>query len=821
MTRTWRVVVLAACLFVVASSGRAQQAIDFGRYYALVIGINDYKNLPRLETAVNDASTLHDLLSREFGFRSTLLLNPTRYAMVRALDRMRRELTQDDNLLIFYAGHGVLDQDTDRGYWLPVDAEKDSQANWVSVSTVTDTLQAMSAQHVLIVADSCYSGALTRDAPVVLTRGQTRQAELNRLSEKRARKVMTSGGLEPVNDSGGDGHSVFTRALLETLKGTDEPTQGFELFTQVRRAVVVNAEQTPQYADIRLAGDGGGDFVFVPRAARRVVAAVDPTATGVQSGSQGPNQDAIDLAFWSSVKDSRNPAAFDAYLRKFPNGNFAVLAKLKRDLLLGENGGGRDSPEQAKDDPIEQAFWDSVKDSASPRSLEAYLKAYPDGRFVALARVRIQELNRPADTTPPAAAESEPTAAVSTQRELAAWNAVKDSNDIADFQRFLDTYPDGRLTLLVEARIDELRARQRQAATVVPVEPPRPELLPVETEFIAQKNTNVRNQPGLSGQVIHRLERGARVYVIGKVRDADWLAVELENQEVGYVYAALLEDAGEVERQMAAEEAARRAVEAAERNAVEEAAALHAAEEAKRVAAEEAAARAARETAERQRLARAQADSERLAREAAERSKQEEARRLQMAAIELAFWRTVEAADTLADFERYLAAYPNGGHADQARAALERLRPRIVTLTPPAAPPRAEPKAPTGHWVGMDCRLEFDLYAKDGELRGQVWRITDSSADAEDFVRLESFDVTGRIGADGRFHDVETRGSRTYRLTGTPERGVVVHKGRECRFMLSMAGNASIGLGAGRDITKRGGGRQDDLGPGEVIGAGF
>jgi uncharacterized caspase-like protein len=85
------------------------------------------------------------------------MINPDRYTLVRKLDEMRAKLDVHDNLLIYYAGHGVLDREADQGYWLPVDAEPDSQANWVSVATITATLKAMVAKHVLVISDSCYS----------------------------------------------------------------------------------------------------------------------------------------------------------------------------------------------------------------------------------------------------------------------------------------------------------------------------------------------------------------------------------------------------------------------------------------------------------------------------------------------------------------------------------------------------------------------------------------------------------------------------------------------------------------------------------------
>jgi len=89
------------------------------------------------------------------------------------------------------------------------------------------------------------------------------------MEEKRSRTALTSGGLEPVMDGGGSGHSVFTKALIDVLTENTEPIDGQALFGLIRRPVVLNADQTPAYADIRSAGHDGGDFILVPAALRR------------------------------------------------------------------------------------------------------------------------------------------------------------------------------------------------------------------------------------------------------------------------------------------------------------------------------------------------------------------------------------------------------------------------------------------------------------------------------------------------------------------------------------------------------------------------
>jgi ankyrin repeat protein len=234
--------------------------VDFGNYYALVIGIDNYKFLPKLKTAINDAQIIAEVLNQNYGFEVELLIDAERSDLLLSLGKLRSTLTKQDNLLIYYAGHGWLDKAGDEGYWLPVNAEIDNTINWVSNSSITTALKAMNAKHVLVVADSCYSGKLARGFHVV----QRTPGYLSRLSKKRARCVISSGGLEPVIDSGGKGlHSVFASAFLNALKENDDILNGAQIFNKLRRPVMINSDQTPEYSDIRKAGHEGGEFLFI------------------------------------------------------------------------------------------------------------------------------------------------------------------------------------------------------------------------------------------------------------------------------------------------------------------------------------------------------------------------------------------------------------------------------------------------------------------------------------------------------------------------------------------------------------------------------
>ncbi len=237
-----------------------------GRNFALIIGNNAYEHLPDLKTAVNDASALAELLLDRYAFREEdvrLLLNVDRRTILAELSELRRRLGEEDRLLLYYAGHGQIDPATEEGFWLPVDAKPGEDFNWIDNGDVRRYIKGMPARHVLVVADSCFSGSLTRAAgPGAGIASDRFFAEID---ASVSRKVISSGGTEPVADSGSGRHSVFAYYLLKALRTNDKPyLTSFELFNGLVRAVANNSNQKPEFGTITGAGDeGAGDFTFI------------------------------------------------------------------------------------------------------------------------------------------------------------------------------------------------------------------------------------------------------------------------------------------------------------------------------------------------------------------------------------------------------------------------------------------------------------------------------------------------------------------------------------------------------------------------------
>ncbi len=234
----------------------------FGNYYALIIGNMDYSYLRNLNAPENDAKKIAKLLDTKYGFKTEVLINAKQYDILDALNKYKNKLKESDNFLIYYAGHGHLDKKINRGYWIPVDGKEKINTRWISNYTISDLVAAMSAKHILIVADSCYASTLT--SPILakleedITDGESNE-RINALSEKISRTVLASGDLEVLDD-------VFAKAFRNILKNNDGILGGQQLHKEITPLVVQSAsiEQVPLYAPIKHAGHESGEFFFVP-----------------------------------------------------------------------------------------------------------------------------------------------------------------------------------------------------------------------------------------------------------------------------------------------------------------------------------------------------------------------------------------------------------------------------------------------------------------------------------------------------------------------------------------------------------------------------
>jgi len=236
--------------------------LSIGNYYALIIAVNDYEdpNITQLQNPLTDAQKLVGVLSQSYTFDSDkieYLKNPTRSEIISTFTRLRTSISDNDNILIFYAGHGYWDNDIKQGYWLPRDASKDNRANWISNADVRDNIRGLKSKHTLLISDACFGGGIfkTRSAFSVSP------PSIQEVYKLPSRKAMTSGTLTEVPDE-----SVFLKYLVKRLEENSEKYLTAEkLFVSFKDAVINNSRDVPQFGEIQDAGDEGGDFVFIKK----------------------------------------------------------------------------------------------------------------------------------------------------------------------------------------------------------------------------------------------------------------------------------------------------------------------------------------------------------------------------------------------------------------------------------------------------------------------------------------------------------------------------------------------------------------------------
>ncbi len=271
--------------------------------YALVIGIDDYPNASHLKYADNDARSIANLLESKFGFiprNVTMLLDnkASRKDIMLAFDQLRRVSKKNDRIFVFYAGHGITESMPDgreKGYILPYDADtRDPLTTAISTDQLNEISQVIAAKHLFFVMDACYGGLIfSRAAPL----SASAMDYLEVISTRVARKALTAGGMDQtVLDTGPGGHSVFTFNLIDGLQSGAADLNGDGIVTSgeldqyiaPRVTAASSGSQTPEYGI--LAGDRGGDFVFVPEGA------IPPSTVSVRAN--------VDSAFVLVDKDS-------------------------------------------------------------------------------------------------------------------------------------------------------------------------------------------------------------------------------------------------------------------------------------------------------------------------------------------------------------------------------------------------------------------------------------------------------------------------------------------------------------------------------------
>ena len=230
-----------------------------GRNFLILIGMNQYDHWNDLHNAVKDCEDVGKVLVDNYQFEATHVIriyneDGTRENILETMEWLQDELRQEDNLLIYYAGHGYYDEQDNLGYWVPSDGRMDKVPDYIPNSTIHDYLSTIDCHHTLLIADACFSGSLAT------TRG-------NLPSDVRSRWVFASGNArERVFDGPPGTNSPFAEEMIDFL--TENRFRSFysnELIETVSREVTERVRQHPIGVPVMPAGDQGGLFPFIPK----------------------------------------------------------------------------------------------------------------------------------------------------------------------------------------------------------------------------------------------------------------------------------------------------------------------------------------------------------------------------------------------------------------------------------------------------------------------------------------------------------------------------------------------------------------------------
>jgi len=514
---------------------------------ALVVGNGDYAaEIGKLKNPTSDAHLMADTLTG-LGFEVALVTDADQKAMKRAIREFGQKLRETGPQgigLFYYAGHGV--QVDGENFLLPVgaeiQAEGDVELEAVSASSILSQMQFAGNAVNLVFLDACRNNPLTRSF-------RSGARGLARVDAPRGSFVGYSTAPGDVSVDGESSNSPYALALVEELN-----TPGISI-EEAHRAVrgkvlaATNQRQTP-WDSSSLTG-----AVILKKAAEQPqVAAVAPPP----APSAGASSEQAELLFWDSIKDSDNPATFEAYLKQFPSGVFAGLAQAKVDELKTEgasaeaqSGARQIEPEPAPqpEEPAPLAVEELSGIYVATKSANVRAAPTTDAKIVAKLAVdqavdatgqvaggawlRVSVKGKTGFVSGKLMAESDAT-------EVAAWAALKGAPSEAGAKSFIADHPSGHFRPKAEAMLAKLQAPkiENKPAMAQTAEPtPAPVVMPQPVAPVQTQQAAVTPAPGVAiVRIAERLREDVERYVrnsksfAGKHR---FLAVNSDGSRIG------------------------------------------------------------------------------------------------------------------------------------------------------------------------------------------------------------------------------------------------------------------------------------------------
>jgi Caspase domain len=243
--------------------------------YALIFATDDYAHWPKLTNPISDADAVSQTLTSLYGFQVEEVRNATDdQVLAKLTEYLHRKFEPQDQLLIFFSGHGYFDADLGKGFLVPANAlrvqDDIGHRSLISHETIMGYVNRIPAKHVVLVLDACFAGTLDRRIADSGLKGDptsdpyahaTLPELLARKEPKRTRRYITSGGKDFVPDGLPGHHSPFIAAFLVTLNQAAD-RKGYATLDDIQQGLnTVNPE--PRWGDIQDDNDPGADFLLL------------------------------------------------------------------------------------------------------------------------------------------------------------------------------------------------------------------------------------------------------------------------------------------------------------------------------------------------------------------------------------------------------------------------------------------------------------------------------------------------------------------------------------------------------------------------------
>lgn len=329
-----------------------------GKNYLFVIGIDEYEHWPPLNCAVKDIEDFTKVLLDRYQFKEENVFSlknkeATEQNILIEFKKLNKLVTGEDNLIVYFSGHGHYDEETEFGYWIPVNAKQgeDFEYQYLDTALIANYLKGIDSLHTFLIIDACFSGTMVT---------QLKSGSNGPKSERyKSRKILTSGRAEVVNDGPKGGNSPFAKGILVTLeKNSELYLRASKLIVDVVDYVENQAKQTPTTGTLFNSDDQGGDFVFHLKM----------------------DED----TYWKFVSTNPEVENYEKYLSLFPKGKFAKKAEAAiKNGRTGHRGPGEDFYEWMR----------LIKKKATYKEYLEFTEKHPNSRFVAEATDEMTRLD--------------------------------------------------------------------------------------------------------------------------------------------------------------------------------------------------------------------------------------------------------------------------------------------------------------------------------------------------------------------------------------------------------------------------------------------